>query len=94
MLGEAVLECVRVFAGQGHSGASAAITTAFLEKVLRYEPLTPLTDDPAEWNAVGEGVWQSRRNSEAFSDDGGKTYTLLSERQPVHDSAPSQEVKG
>ena len=49
MLGDAVLSVVKAFSGQGHSGASAGIAVAILEKVLRYEPLTPLTGEDDEW---------------------------------------------
>ena len=49
----------------------------------------PLTDDPYEWQYHGEdlwgskeGIWQNKRNSEAFSNDGGQTYYLLSENDP------------
>ncbi|MFF7631421.1 hypothetical protein [Streptomyces cyaneofuscatus] len=66
---------------------------AYLERLLRFQPLTDLTDDPAEWiDRHAEGMtpiplWQSNRNSEAFSTDGGKTYYLLSEQQAAGDIA-------
>lgn len=44
-----LLELVVVFSTQGHSGMSAAFATSALEKLLRYEPLRPLTGDPGEW---------------------------------------------
>ena len=77
MLGEAVMEVVRVFSEQGHSGLSASITIHLLERLLRFEPLTALTDDPGEWNEVEMGdrsCWQSTRCPSAFSTDGGKRY--------------------
>lgn len=78
MLGDAVLEIVKVFSKQGHSGMSAAMVTAILEKLLRYEPLTPLTSDPDEWMNVsdiaGAECWQSTRDPSVFSRDGGKTW--------------------
>jgi hypothetical protein len=82
---------VRAFDDMGHSGSSAPHAIAYLEKILRFEPLTELTDDPAEWiDRHAEGLfplpfWQSKRNSEAFSTDGGKTYTLLSEQKAAGD---------
>ena len=85
MLGQAVLDLVRVFAGQGHSGASAAMTIDLFARLTSYEALTPLTDDPAEWNHIAEemagqpDLWQSSRNSAAFSNDGGKTYKMIGE---------------
>ena len=95
MLGEAVLEIVKIFAKQGHSGGSAAMTIAMLEKLLRYEQLTPITDSPDEWTNVaeryGEGMgneengdgkywWQSKRNPALFSTDGGKTYYSVDDK--------------
>lgn len=83
MLGKAALALVRLFAEQGHSGFSAAMTTELFGKLARYEPLTPLTDDPAEWQHIDADVagdattWQSRRRPDAFSNDGGATYYCL-----------------
>jgi len=86
MLGEATLAIVRLFSEQGHSGMSAALVTDLATRLMRFEPLTPLTDDPDEWMHVAEeaagaapGLWQSRRNPEAFSNDGGKTHYTLSD---------------
>lgn len=84
---------VQAFADMGHSGGSAHFTSLYLDKLLRYQPLSDLTDSPAEWidrHAEGlttEPLWQSRRNSEAFSTDGGKTYYLLSEQEAAGDLA-------
>lgn len=52
--------------------------------LLQYKPLSPLTDDPNEWKKVegnSKSLWQSTRDAAAFSKDGGKTYTLISEVQ-------------
>lgn len=81
MLGDAVVELVELFAKQGHSGMSAMMTTALFEKLSSFKALTPLTTDPDEWVEVGEYTWQNRRQSEAFSEDGGMTYHLLSENR-------------
>ena len=78
MLGDAVLVVVEVFSKQGHSGFSAAMTIDILSKVLSYKVLTPITSDPNEWNDVsgltGEPMWQSARQPDLFSKDGGKTW--------------------
>lgn len=47
------------------------------------------TDDPGEWEEVGDGLWQSHRKPFAFSRDGGATYTLTGERDTVHVSEKS-----
>lgn len=81
------LEMIQIFADMGHSGGSASVFVPTLNRLMRFENLKPLTDDPDEWFFHGEdtsghpeGMWQNRRNGEAFSHDGGKTYYLLSER--------------
>jgi hypothetical protein len=99
-----VLAMVKLFSEAGHSGSSAFYTIDLVVRLLHFQNLTPLTDDPEEWNFVGEeiwgipgGIWQSKRNGEAFSNDGGKTYYLLSEggndknREPLHESAPHKK---
>jgi hypothetical protein len=80
------LDVVQAFADMGNSGGSAMMAIPIIEKLLCWKNLTPLTNDPDEWmdvaTAAGQtsGMWQSNRNPEAFSTDGGKTYYLLSER--------------
>lgn len=81
MLGDAVVELVKKFAEQGHSGMSASMTLYLFEKVANFKPLTPITSDPDEWMEVFDNTWQNRRQSEAFSEDGGKTYHVLSENR-------------
>jgi hypothetical protein len=88
---------ISAFAAMGHSGFSAEHSTAVLEKLLRFQSLSPLTDDPAEWidrsEISGTPLWQNTRDPRAMSADGGKTYTLVDEEpqdsdsgQPVHTS--------
>jgi hypothetical protein len=78
---DCIINAVREFAKYGHSGGSAGVAIHILNDLLQYKNLSPLTDDPSEWMHVSdnEPCWQSRRNPEAFSNDGGKTYYLLSE---------------
>lgn len=88
-----ICRVVQAFADMGHSGGRAHFTALYLDKLLRYQPLSDLTDDPGEWiDRHADGMtpiplWQSRRNSEAFSTDGGKTYYLLSEQEAAGDIA-------
>lgn len=71
MLPEAVLEIIKVFSKQGHSGMSASIVTSVVEKLMRFEPLSPLTGENEEWNEVGEGMYQNRRCSHVFKNGEG-----------------------
>jgi hypothetical protein len=92
MLGEAALEIVEVFSKQGHSGASAAIVTQIVEKLLRYEPLTPLTYDKDQWidqsEASGEPTWQHKRDYSVFSHDEGKTHYDIDADENRDDAHP------
>ena len=76
MIGPAVMQLVRVFSKQGHSGFSAGLVRQIFVRVSSFKTLTPLTDDPKEWMLVGRKpkTWQSRRMSSCFSEDKGKTY--------------------
>ncbi len=97
---ESMIKAVEAFDSFGHSGASADIAIEMLAGLLRFKNLSPLTDDPEEWVHHGEdvwgepgGIWQNRRNGEAFSKDGGKTYYLLSERENPGGDSPMEVVK-
>lgn len=80
-IAQGVVKMVELFASEGHSGMSASISLSMLQKLLNFDPLTPLTDDPAEWNQVDVDMWQSVRQSESFSKDGGKTFYTLKEKR-------------
>ena len=72
-LAPTIVEVVKAFSKYGHSGASALIVINILEKLLRFQTLTPINSNPDEWMEVGEAMWQSKRNPAMFSKDGGKT---------------------
>ena len=96
MLGEAALQIVETFATQGHSGMSAFATVDIAQRLMSYEPLTPLTNDPAEWNHIADDMagrpdlWQSARKPDAFSNDGGLTYKVTGSDE-AHTSAPAKD---
>lgn len=89
---DCLIRTVASFASYGHSGGSSGPTIFMLHDLLQFKNLTPLTDDPLEWMHVSDDCWQNARCGEAFSNDGGKTYYLLSEggndkhREPLHTS--------
>jgi hypothetical protein len=89
-IGPAVLDLVRKFASQGHSGFAAELALSAFDRVVRFKPLSALTTDPKEWMEVSTGIWQSRRLATVFSTDGGKTHYDLDERgRPVHNTQPA-----
>lgn len=75
-----VEKVVRAFADIHPSGGQASWLIPIIHTLLQFKPLTPLTDDPKEWVEVGDGLWQNSRNSEALSNNGGRTYWLVSEK--------------
>lgn len=85
---DCIIKTVEAFLEYGHSGGSAEYGIAVLYDILRYKNVSPLTDDPKEWNMVSSDTWQSMRCSEAFSLDGGKTYYLVSEVEDTSDPYP------
>lgn len=77
-----VLQIVRVFVSQGHSGMSAARTIDLFYRLCKYETLTPndhsLNRDVSD--LAGEEpstLLQDLRNSRFFSDDAGKTWYMV-----------------
>lgn len=96
---EGYLRVIKAFSDMRHSGGSASMAIPIINSLLLFKHLTPLTDASDEWNEVtdhgwepGLSIWQSKRNPEAFSTDGGKTYYLLSEGAHYHNQRPVHET--
>lgn len=75
---ENVLELLRVFAKQGHSGFSANFCISMFEKLARFEPLVPLSGDESEWAPPYDkgGSQQNVRCSHVFRDADGRAYDI------------------
>lgn len=76
---QAVLEIVEKFADQGHSGFSASYVISCLEKLLRWEPLSPLTGEDSEWVKLeydDDIMYQNNRCSRVFKDNEGNAYDI------------------
>jgi hypothetical protein len=90
MLGKEALRLIKAFSGQGHSGMSAHFTLQIFNRLATWNTLTPLTNDPTEWNEISTeqfgkpGYRQSRRQPAAFSDDGLKTWYSVDDKDRVH----------
>jgi hypothetical protein len=72
-----ILDMIKVFCDERHSGSTAHYTINILNRLLQYLPLTPIEDTPEEWNEVGTGVYQHKRCSRVFKDKyifDGKAY--------------------
>ena len=71
-----ILDIVSTFARQGHSGFSAKYALSVIERLLAFQPLSPLTGNDDEWNEVGPETWQNRRYSSVFKEADGKAYDI------------------
>ena len=90
-------ELLEAFSKGGHSGSSAPYTVSLFSKLALFKPVGPLTGKPDEWNEVGPGVFQNKRCSGVFMEDGkahyidgkvfvdpdGATFTNKESRVPV-----------
>jgi hypothetical protein len=66
MMCDHILKMVDLFAEEGHSGFSAGYAISILQKLLRFEPLSPLTGEDDEWCEVSDGLFQNKRLSRVF----------------------------
>ena len=71
-----ILHMIEEFSKEGHSGFSASYAASCLEKLLRWQPLSPLTGEDSEWSDVavsngGETLYQNKRCSRVFKDETG-----------------------
>lgn len=71
---ENVIELLKIFSFQGHSGMSAEFLIKYFKKLASFKILTPLKGTPDEWNEVGEGEFQNIRLSSVFKDKNGASY--------------------
>ncbi|KKK85590.1 hypothetical protein LCGC14_2771780 [marine sediment metagenome] len=69
MLYKAVMELIKVFSKQGHSGFSANRTLQLFHKVASFENLLPLTGKDDEWNEISDNEFQNNRVSSVFKKD-------------------------
>lgn len=71
MMRRNILEVVEIFSKQGHSGFSAGEAINILDKLLRFQNLSPLTGEDDEWMDMseycdGEPLWQNIRCYNVF----------------------------
>lgn len=80
-----ILTMVKTFSSQRHSGFSAGYAINILNKLLKHEPLSPLTGKADEWEDVtkyfdGKPTYQNKRYSSVFKsakgifDNNGKVF--------------------
>lgn len=86
---------IREYASFGHSGGSHMAVMPSLTRLLNFQPLTPPTNNPDEWirheeDVWGEagGIWQNKRDSRCFSNDGGLSYTMVEDSKDEKGNRP------
>jgi hypothetical protein len=86
---------IREYASFGHSGGSHMAIMPSLTRLLNFQPLTALTNNPEEWIYHGEdvwgqtgGIWQNKRDSRMFSNNAGLSYTCVDDPKDVDGDRP------
>ena len=81
MIGKSVMELIEVFSKQGHSGYSAFIVREIFYKLSNFKPLNNnITNNSDEWNEVGDGFYQNKRNPSIFTNDVKYYYDIDDKR--------------
>lgn len=76
MICDHVLELLRVFSNEGHSGSTAPYAINMFKTLAMFEPIAPLTGEDWEWNEVSRGMLQNKRASRVFKDEDGRAYDI------------------
>jgi hypothetical protein len=79
MMRTGLLDIVKLFSEQGHSGFSASYAVNHLEKLLRFEPVGPLRGTDDEWliHDHDEHCYaQNKRCGRVFKDKDGRAYDI------------------
>lgn len=72
MMNNDVLELLKVFSEQGHSGFSAPIAIRLFSRLANYKLITEVEDNPDDWDENG----QHKYISSVFKRDDGTCYYL------------------
>ena len=71
-----LVDLIRLFGTQGHSGFSASFCRGQLDLLLAFKPLGPLTGADDEWFEYMDGKFQNKRCSRVFKDEDGHAYDI------------------
>lgn len=77
MLYDDVMDLIKLFDKQGHSGCSANLVCNLFNKLSRFEPIAPLTGKDDEWNnEFDKNVFQNIRCSRVFKNEDGTGHDI------------------
>lgn len=74
-----ILDIIKLFSSQGHSGFSAGYSLNILKRLLDYKPLSAITGDEDEWEQLNYSpdlAYQNKRCPSLFRDADGKVYNV------------------
>lgn len=74
-----ILDIIKLFSSQGHSGFSANYSLNILKRLLDYKPLSAITGDEDEWEQLNYSpdlAYQNKRCPSLFMDADGKVYNV------------------
>lgn len=75
-VGKNIMQLIKVFAKQGHSGMSASMVVSLFQKLASFEPINSITGEDKEWVGDGE-LYQNKRLASVFKvGKEGKAYYL------------------
>ena len=74
---EFFLKVIDAFWELEHDERTLFSTPETIEKLMRHKNLSGLTSNPSEWREVGVGIWQSKRDPQVYSVDGGKSIVAF-----------------
>ena len=69
IINDNILELLRVFERQGHSGFSASYVLNHFKRLANFQPITALTGKEDEWVEIGENCEQNIRCPSVFRDN-------------------------
>jgi len=93
-----IIELLRVFSEQGHSGTSAPYVLNLFNELAKFHPISPLTGEEDEWVDHGDfyqnkrcfDVFKDKKTGEAywssgiiFKDSEGSYFTSKESRVPI-----------
>lgn len=74
-----ILDIIKLFSEQGHSGFSAHYSMNILKRLMDYKPLSPITDNENEWTKLdydNDLAFQCKRCPSLFKDSDGRVYNV------------------
>lgn len=78
-----MLHLLEAFTDQWDSGGAVSVVAPIFQRLLAFQPLSPLTGADDEWfDPIGDGeMLQNKRCASVFKEKDGSTYDIASDRR-------------